>query len=89
LEACLSLPGVEAPVERPARVAIEATDLEGHPVRLEATGELARCFQHELDHLDGLLYIDHLSPLARRMLLDRYRKRHRSGRHQGTPSGGR
>jgi peptide deformylase len=73
-EGCLSLPGVWGVVGRPAQVIVEAQDLEGAPLRLEATGELARCLQHEIDHLDGLLYVHHLSPLARRLLLDRYRK---------------
>lgn len=73
-EACLSIPGVSEIVERPARVVVEALDLEGQPIRIEADGDLSRCLQHEIDHLDGILYIDHLSPLKRRMLLDRYRK---------------
>jgi len=79
-EGCLSVPGVSAVVERHAHVAIEAMDLEGHPQRLEASGELARCFQHEIDHLNGILYLDHVSPLARRVLVDRYRKQRRGGR---------
>lgn len=74
VEGCLSIPGVQWNVERPARVVVEATDLDGQVVRLEADGELARCLQHEIDHLDGILYPDRLSPLARRMLLSRYRK---------------
>jgi peptide deformylase len=73
-EGCLSLPGIWGEVERPAEVVVEALDLDGAPLRIEAGGELARCFQHEIDHLDGLLYVHYLSPLARRMLLDRYRK---------------
>jgi peptide deformylase len=78
VEGCLSIPGVEGNVERPARVVVEATDLDGRVVRLEADGELARCLQHEIDHLDGILYPDRLSPLARRMLLNRYRKLERT-----------
>jgi peptide deformylase len=74
VEGCLSIPGVRANVERPARVVVEAMDLDGQPVRLEAGGELARCLQHEIDHLDGMLYPDRLPLLARRMLLARYRK---------------
>jgi peptide deformylase len=74
-EGCLSLPGVWGEVERPEEVVVEALDLDGSPLCLEAGGELARCLQHEIDHLDGLLYVHHLSPLARRILLDRYRKR--------------
>lgn len=78
-EGCLSIPGVAEVVERPARVVVEALDLEGRPFRIEADGDLARCLQHEIDHLDGILYIDHLSPLKRKMLLDRYRKLQRRG----------
>ena len=74
-EGCLSIPGVSEVVERSARVVVEALDGGGEPVRIEAEDEFARCLQHEIDHLDGILYIDHLSPLKRKMLLDRYRKR--------------
>ena len=81
VEGCLSIPGVSGTVERPAEVVVEAVDVRGEPFRLEAAGELARCVQHEIDHLDGILYIDRISPLARRMLLGRYRKRRtRAGR---------
>lgn len=73
-EGCLSIPGVTEVVERSAHVVVEALDAEGARLRIEAEGELARCLQHEIDHLDGVLYIDHLSPLKRKMLLDRYRK---------------
>jgi peptide deformylase len=74
VEGCLSIPGVWEVVERPAEVLVEAMDPGGGYLRLEAGGELARCLQHEMDHLDGVLYIDHLSPLARSMVLRRYRK---------------
>jgi peptide deformylase len=77
IEGCLSIPGVAEFVDRPDAVTVEAQDLGG-TLRLEAEGELARCLQHEIDHLDGLLYIDRLSPLARSMLVRRYRKRHRT-----------
>jgi peptide deformylase len=74
-EGCLSIPGVSAPVERAVRVVVEGLDLEGRPVRLEAEGLLGRCLLHEIDHLDGVLFIDRLGPLQRSMLLRRYRKR--------------
>jgi len=77
-EGCLSIPGVSDVVERPAKVVVEALDAEGAPVRIEADGELARCLQHEIDHLDGILYIDRLSPLKRKLLLARYRKQARA-----------
>lgn len=74
VEGCLSIPGMWERVERPTEVVVEALDLDGRPQTFEAGGELARCLQHEIDHLDGVLYIDRLSPLARRLLLARYRK---------------
>ncbi|MFP4624395.1 MAG: peptide deformylase [Gemmatimonadota bacterium] len=86
VEGCLSIPGVADTVRRPAEVVVEATNLDGHPFELAAAGELARCFQHEIDHLDGILYIDRLSALARTMLLKRYRKlQARQGRGAGQP----
>lgn len=72
-EGCLSIPGVRATVERPAGVVVEALDLDGRLQTLDAEGELARCLQHEIDHLDGILYIDRLSPLNRLMTVARYR----------------
>jgi len=73
-EGCLSIPGVAATVERPATCVVEALDARGQPVRIEAQGMLARCLQHEIDHLDGVLFIDRLSPIKRKMLLAKYRK---------------
>jgi peptide deformylase len=64
-EGCLSLPGIFAPVTRAASVTVEATDLEGQPLRISGQGLLARVLQHEIDHLDGVLFIDHLDPLTR------------------------
>lgn len=74
VEGCLSIPGLREVVERPARVIMEALDEDGDEVRIEADGLLARCLQHELDHLDGVLFLDRVSPLKRRMLLDRWSK---------------
>jgi peptide deformylase len=74
-EGCLSIPGVAAPVERPVSVVVEGLDRDGYPVRIEADGLLARCLQHEVDHIDGILFIDRVSPLQRDMLLKRYRRR--------------
>ena len=73
-EGCLSIPGVSEVVTRPVAVTVEANDPRGEPIRVEATGFLARALQHEIDHLDGILFIDHLSPLKRRMLLKKWRK---------------
>ena len=75
-EGCLSIPGVWGVVARPVHVIVEALDGEGEPLHLEAEGDLARCLQHEIDHLDGILYIDRMGSLARRMLLSRYRGLH-------------
>lgn len=73
-EGCLSIPGVDELVERALVVVVEAQDPSGAPVRIEAEGFLARVLQHEIDHLDGVLFIDRLSPLKREFLLKRYRK---------------
>jgi peptide deformylase len=73
-EGCLSIPGVAATVERPVTCVVDALDAKGQPVRIEAEGLLARCLQHEIDHLDGVLFIDRISPIKRKMLLAKYRK---------------
>ena len=64
-EGCLSLPGIFAPVTRSEWVRLEAQDLEGQPVSIRAKGLTARVFQHEMDHLDGVLFIDRLDPMSR------------------------
>lgn len=84
-EGCLSIPGLAAVVERPARVVVEGLDPEGEEVRIEAEGLLARCLVHENDHLDGVLFLDHLSPLKRKMLLDKWAKQEDEER-SGTPA---
>ena len=73
-EGCLSIPDIFGDVTRPARVVLEALDREGKPFRLEAEGLVARAIQHEIDHLDGIVFLDHLSPLRRAMLLKKFRK---------------
>lgn len=73
-EGCLSIPGVTGVVERPWTVTVEGLTQKGEPVRIEAEGMLARCLQHEIDHLNGVLFIDRLSPLKRNMVLRKYRK---------------
>ncbi|MCW8086375.1 peptide deformylase [Sabulicella glaciei] len=73
-EGCLSLPGQYADVERPARVKIRWRELDGTKRETEADGLLATCLQHELDHLDGVLFVDHISPLKRNMLLRKLAK---------------
>jgi peptide deformylase len=73
-EGCLSIPGLRDVVERPMTVTVEALDLGGQPVRVEAQGLHARVLQHEIDHLDGVLFLDRVSPLKRRLLLKRWEK---------------
>jgi len=68
-EGCLSIPGFSEHVKRAARCVLRGRDLTGRAVEIEAQGLLARVFQHEMDHLAGVLYIDRLSPLKRKMLL--------------------
>ena len=73
-EGCLSLPNQYADVSRPGRVTVRYHDLEGKPHQVEADGLLAACLQHEMDHLDGVLFVDHLSALKRNMLMRRLAK---------------
>jgi peptide deformylase len=76
-EGCLSIPEIYGDVGRPERVVIEATDRHGQRYRKEATGLKARAIQHEIDHLDGILFLDHLSLVKRQVLLARYRREHK------------
>ncbi|HEX7024650.1 MAG TPA: peptide deformylase [Gemmatimonadales bacterium] len=76
-EGCLSIPDAYGDVTRPERVVLEALDRDGKPFRLEAEGLLARAIQHEIDHLDGILFIDHLGALKRQLLVTRWKKDHR------------
>lgn len=76
-EGCLSLPNQYAEITHPARVRVAYSDERGHERTLEAEGLLAACLQHEIDHLDGILFIDHLSPLRRNMILRRLAKEQR------------
>ena len=74
-EGCLSAPGFYEKVTRPARVVVEAQDEHGEPIRLEEEGVLARVLMHEIDHLEGKLFLDRLSPLKRRYLKKKLQKR--------------
>ena len=76
-EGCLSIPDIYGDVTRPERVIIEALDQDGTRYRKEATGLKARAIQHEIDHLDGILFLDHLGLLKRGMLLSRWRREHK------------
>lgn len=73
-EGCLSLPSSYAPVSRYTAVTVRYSDEDGKQKTLEAVGFLAVAVQHELDHLDGILFIDHLSPMRRKMVVKRVEK---------------
>jgi peptide deformylase len=73
-EGCLSIPDVYGDVERPAKVRVRATDLEGKEFEVDADGLFARCLQHEIDHLHGKLFLDYLSVLKRRSALAKWGK---------------
>ena len=74
-EGCLSLPGLTEIVERAEHVSVRGFDRDGNPVSFDADGLLSRCIQHENDHLDGVLFIDRVSPIKRKMLLRKWQKR--------------
>lgn len=82
-EGCLSVPGIYAEVERAERVRVRALNTDGVPFEMDAEGLLAVCVQHEMDHLQGKLFVDYLSPLKRRMVEKRLRK----ARRQAEPVG--
>ena len=73
-EGCLSIPEFYEEVERPARVRVRYTNLAGEPEEIEADGLLATCLQHEIDHLDGVLFIDHISKLKRDRVTKKFAK---------------
>ncbi len=75
-EGCLSIPDLFGDVTRPDRIVLEALDQHGTPYRRELTGLPARAVQHEIDHLDGILFLDHLSLFKRQRLLSRWKKEH-------------
>ena len=77
-EGCLSIPGVYADVTRPDGIVVEALDRHGKPFELRVDGLLATCIQHEVDHLDGKLFIDHLSALKRDRAIKRLEKLRKS-----------
>ena len=73
-EGCLSLPGHFAEVERPAECHLNFVDYNGNKKDIKANGLLATCIQHEIDHLDGILFIDHISKLKRDMIIKKLKK---------------
>ncbi|WP_343597825.1 peptide deformylase [Acinetobacter sp.] len=73
-EGCLSVPQIYDKVERPSRVKIEALNLSGEKIEIDAEGLLAVCIQHEMDHLNGKLFVDYLSPLKRQRAREKVEK---------------
>lgn len=73
-EGCLSIPDYYAEVERPARITVTYVDHNGKQKEYEADGLLATCLQHEIDHLNGVLFIDHISKLKRDMVVKKFKK---------------
>ncbi len=73
-EGCLSFPGVYAKIERADEVTVEALDRDGKPYKLDADGLLAVCIQHEIDHIEGRLFVDYLSPLKRERIKKKLKK---------------
>ncbi len=79
-EGCLSLPGFNATVVRPSKVTVKSLDRQGAEQIIEGTGLLARAFQHEMDHLEGALFVDRLRGIKRDMIVRRIKKLARSGK---------
>jgi peptide deformylase len=79
-EGCLSVPGFNATVARPARAILRGLNRDGQEQVVEGTGLLARCFQHEVDHLDGTLFVDRLRGLQKDLIVRRIKKLSRSGK---------
>ncbi len=73
-EGCLSFPGLYQKIVRPAKVKVRATDLDGNRFEMEAVGMVARAILHEYDHLEGKLFVDYLSPLAKTLIKGRLKK---------------
>ncbi len=76
-EGCLSVPGIYEPVERASQVTVRALDRHGEPFELEASGLLAVCIQHEMDHLQGKLFVDYLSEIKRQRIRKKLQKQAR------------
>jgi peptide deformylase len=84
-EGCLSVPGIYEKVKRASSVRVRASDVNGVISEIEAEGLLAVCIQHEVDHLDGHLFVDRLSPLKRRMVRKKIKKEHRHRPAKASP----
>ncbi len=79
-EGCLSVPGFNATVARPSRAVVTGLDRDGREHTVEGTGLLARCFQHEMDHLEGTLYVDRLRGLQKDLIVRKIKKLSRTGK---------
>ncbi len=77
-EGCLSVPGFYETVERPAHITVKALDRNGEPFELQPDGLLAVCVQHEIDHLNGKLFVDYISPVKRQRIRKKLEKQHRA-----------
>jgi len=77
VEGCLSVPGVDAEVTRKLRAHVRGTTLEEKEIDIEGEGLMARAIQHEIDHLNGILFIDHLGPAKKRSIISEYRRKQR------------
>ena len=78
-EGCLSIPEFTDSVVRPARLTVRGQSIHGEEMRFEATDLLARCFSHEIDHINGILFVDHLSPLKRSLIRNKIKKLAKAG----------
>jgi peptide deformylase len=78
-EGCLSIPEFTDTISRPRKMIVKGLDIHGDEIRIEAEGLLARCFSHEIDHLNGILFIDHLSALKRNLIRNKIKKLTKSG----------
>jgi len=78
-EGCLSIPEFSETISRPRKLVVKGLDIHGDEIRIEAEGLLARCFCHEVDHLNGVLFIDHLSALKRNLIRNKIKKMAKSG----------
>ena len=86
-EGCLSVPEYYDAVERAERIRVRALDRDGEAIEFEAEGLLAVCLQHEMDHLDGKLFVDYLSEMKRQRLRKKYLKKSRRDQTSGAPAG--
>ncbi len=78
-EGCLSIPDFSDTVVRPRKMVVRGENIHGEPLEIDAEGLLARCFSHEIDHLNGILFIDHLSVLKRNLIRNKIRKLAKAG----------